>query len=205
MKNAVDLIKASLFGGFLVVLPLLLLYLMADEMIELLIGLSSPIVQLLPSSVMGLEDHPFSLALLTLALTSLLFGIFLKSAFMSQFFRYIERSTIGRLALYRSIKQLASGIFCDKNSVNENGEYNGGFRAAMLKNQDGSHQFAYLIEQDDDYSCVLIPHAPAGFAGPLKLVPNEKVTLLDASIGDVSAVLSQWGNGALALTPRRTP
>ena len=33
MKNAVDLIKASLFGGFLVVLPLLLLYLMADEMI----------------------------------------------------------------------------------------------------------------------------------------------------------------------------
>ena len=161
-------------------------------------------MQLLPSSVMGLEEHPFSLALLTLALTSLLFGIFLKSAFMSQFFRYIERSTIGRLALYRSIKQLASGIFCDKNSVNENGEYNGGFRAAMLKNQDGSHQFAYLIEQDDNYSSVLIPHAPAGFAGPLKLVPNEKVTLLDASIGDVSAVLSQWGNGALALTPRRT-
>lgn len=204
MKNAVDLIKASLFAGFLVVLPLLLLYLMADELIELLIGLSSPLVQLLPSSVMGLEEYPFALALVTLGITSLLFGIFLKSAFMTKLFSYIESNTIGRLALYRSIKQLASGIFSDNNSVNENGEYNGGFRAAMLKNQDDSHQFAYLIEQDDDYSCVLIPHAPTGFAGPLKLVSNEKVTLIDASIGDVSAVLSQWGNGALALTPQHT-
>ena len=82
------------------------------------------------------------------------------------------------------------------------GEYKGGFRAAMLNNQDGSQQFVYLVEQGASYSSVLIPNAPTGFSGPLKLVPNERVTLIDASIGEVSAVLSQWGNGALALTPR---
>ncbi|PKH55607.1 hypothetical protein CXF83_04565 [Shewanella sp. Choline-02u-19] len=204
MTKLINLFKTSILGGFLVVFPLLLLYLMADELIDLLIGLSDPLVQLLPNSSMRSDVDPFVLALLALGLTSFIFGLFLRSTFMTNLFTCIERNTIGRLTLYRSIKQIAKGIFRDNSSTEAHGQNDSGFRAALLCNNDGSQQFAYLIEQDDRYSTVLIPYAPAGFTGPVKIVKNEKIVVIENSIGDVSAVLSQWGNGALALTAKHT-
>ena len=48
----------------------------------------------------------------------------------------------------------------------------------------------------EDHLTVLIPWAPTAFAGSVKIVDRKRVELLDATIGDVSKVLSQWGVGA---------
>ena len=46
---------------------------------------------------------------------------------------------------------------------------------------------------------VLVPWAPASFAGSVKIVRSERVELLQASLGDTSMVLSHWGVGAMKL------
>ncbi len=70
-------------------------------------------------------------------------------------------------------------------------------KAALLVSADGEREFIYVIEDHgEDHLTVLLPWAPTAFAGIVKIVDRKRVELLDANIGDVSKVLSQWGVGA---------
>jgi len=48
--------------------------------------------------------------------------------------------------------------------------------------------------QDGDVT-VLVPRAPASFAGPVKIVPQSCLEILDANLGETSRALSHWGVG----------
>jgi uncharacterized membrane protein len=43
---------------------------------------------------------------------------------------------------------------------------------------------------------VLVPWAPASFAGSVKIVGSDRIEMLEASLGDASRVLGHWGFGA---------
>jgi hypothetical protein len=43
---------------------------------------------------------------------------------------------------------------------------------------------------------VMVPWAPAAFAGPIKIIKEERAQMLEATVADVSRVLSLWGVGA---------
>ena len=70
------------------------------------------------------------------------------------------------------------------------------FRPAVLNSPDGSREIVYVIEDHGDGQVtILIPWAPASFAGPVKIMGSDRIEVLDASLGDTSRVLSQWGVG----------
>jgi len=56
-----------------------------------------------------------------------------------------------------------------------------------------------IEEHGENHLTVLLPRAPAAFAGSVKIVDRKRVELLDANLGDVSKVLSHWGVGAREL------
>ena len=41
----------------------------------------------------------------------------------------------------------------------------------------------------------LMPLAPVGFTGAVKIVPGEQVTRLNANVGEASEVIAHWGVG----------
>ena len=76
----------------------------------------------------------------------------------------------------------------------------------MLTSTDAERQLVYLIEDHGDgHATVLIPRPPTAFAGDLLVVPIGRLVLLEASLGEVSAVISRWGIGLRGLLETARP
>ena len=198
MKNLIELLKTMLLGGLFVLLPVLLLYLILSEMVGLIIALGTPIADtLLPEGTIQ-DNTPFKgvwAVLLILAL-SLVLGLAMRSASMRRVGHAVETKVLGRLPVYKALSMLVRGFSGEKDTD--------AFRAAILTGPGDIRELVYVVEDTGGPDVtVLRPRAPAGFAGPVGIVPRDKLEMLDASIGDVSRVLAHWGVGTQELLETR--
>lgn len=189
MKNAISFIKLTAMGGLLVLLPVLLFILLLIESVDLVVGLATPIAALFPTGTFGDPEHPVVLAVILLFGTSLLIGMAMKSDLAKKLGSWIEKKTVGRLPLFRFVKSLVSGLVSAEKET--------GFQPALFDGGNGQRDIVYVVEDlGNDELIVLFPHAPTGFAGPVRLVKKDLIVALDASLGDVSLVLNHMGLGA---------
>ena len=188
MKNIVEFLKTSVVGGLFVLLPLLVLYLLLAELLQLVVELATPIADLFPKGTFDKLNTPVLMALILIVGASFLFGLALRSMNLRRLGLWIEHSMLGRLPMYNAVKSLSRGLVGAKEE--------GVFRPAVLNSPDGSREIVYVIEDHGDGQVtILIPWAPASFAGTVKIMGSERIEMLDASLGDTSRVLSHWGVG----------
>jgi uncharacterized membrane protein len=198
MKNILGFLKTSLSGGILVLLPLVILYLLLDQIIEILIALATPIADLFPPGLFDNLKLPGVIALVLLVGASFLFGLALRSEILRRFGHWLERTLLGRLPLYNAVKKLSRGLIGAKED--------GVFKPALMHSGDGEREIVYLIEEDGKGQVtVLVPWAPASFAGTLKIISRDRIELLDSNLGDTSRVLSHWGVGTFELLEKIQP
>ncbi|MBC2711784.1 MAG: hypothetical protein HGJ94_12595 [Desulfosarcina sp.] len=108
---------------------------------------------------------------------------------------WIEEKTIAKLPIYRFVKDLVSGLVGAEKAAS--------FKPALFDAGNGQREIVYVVEDlGNEGLTVLFPHAPTGFAGPVKIVPKARIAPLDASLGDMSLVLSHMGLGAGRLLKR---
>lgn len=189
MKGILTLIKVILQGGLLVLLPILLFVLILIEIVDLLVLLATPIADLLPHGTF--DDAKFTgiIAIILLLGVSLIIGIFMQSAMARRWGNLIEDNTFGRLPAYRFFKSLIRGLIGADKADDK-------FKPALFSSQDGQKEICYIVEDHEDGDItVLIPWAPAAFAGSVKLVKKEYVQTLDATLSEVSLVLNHLGLG----------
>ena len=176
-------------GGLFVLLPVLLLYLLLSEALDIIVALATPIADLFPGGTFDKIEFPVIVGLILILSVSFLIGIGLCSEKGRRLGRWIERTVLGRLPAYNALKRLTSGFA-------EAGK-DGAFKAAVMTFADGGRELVYVIEDHgESHLTILLPWAPAAFAGSVKIVDRKRVELLDANLGDVSKVLSHWGVGA---------
>ena len=188
MKNVLEFLKTLVVGGLFVLLPLLVLYMLLAELLQLVVELATPIADLFPQGTFDKINAPVLLALILIVGVSFVLGLALRSMTLRRLGLWIERSMIGRLPMYNAVKSLSRGLVGAKEE--------GVFRPAVLNSPDGSREIVYMIEDHGDGQVtILIPWAPASFAGPVKIMDNDRIEMLDASLGDTSRALSQWGVG----------
>ena len=188
MKRLADILKTTALGDIGVLLPLLLLCLLVREIFKFVVALASPIASLIPQGMLDHLNAPVLIAVLLIIGVSFLFGMAARTAAGIRLGRGVERSVLGRLPLYQFAKNLSAAIVPNLKDP--------GFKPALLKSTDGSKEPAYVIEEHDNgYLTVLVPWAPAAFAGSLKIVPSEQVELPDISLMEFSTALSQLGMG----------
>jgi len=189
MKNLLSFIKLTALGGLLVLLPILLLILLLMEIVQLVEGLATPIAGLFPGGTFDDPKHPLALAVILLLGASLFIGMVMKSNAANRLGNWVQAKTIGKLPLYRFVKSLVAGLI--------GAEKSGSFKPALLGADNGQREIVYLVEDlGNGELTVLCPHAPTGFAGPIKIVPQAAIEPLDASLGDVSLVFNHMGLGA---------
>ena len=192
MKQLLEFLKTTAMGGLFVLLPILLLYLLVAEALGLIVALATPIAALFPKATFEKVEFPVIVGLILILGVSFLIGLGLRSEKGRGLGQWIERNVLGRLPAYDALKSLTTGFA-------EAGK-DGAFKAAVLVSADGERQLVYVIEDHgEDHLTVLVPLAPAAFAGSVKIVDRNRVELLDANLGDVSKVLSHWGVGAREL------
>jgi uncharacterized membrane protein len=191
MMRLVDFARRTLISGVLILLPILLLYLALAEVAQLVVGLATPIADLLPKTWFATASAPVvGVGLLLTA--SLLLGLLARSESGKRIGRWIEARTLARLPLYSVLKSLTAALV----EIDDGAP----FRPVLLVDDNGDREIAYLVEDRGD-ACVtvMLPWAPTPFAGSVKIVRRERLRMLGAGLGDVTRVLSHWGEGALAL------
>jgi uncharacterized membrane protein len=188
-KKIGEFFKTTLLGGLFVILPLLLLYLLVSEVVDLIVVLATPIADLFPKGTFDEIQHKWLFALILIVSVSFIFGLALRAETGRRMGRWIEDTILGRLPAYKALKGLTTGFL-------EAGK-EGAFKPAMLISADGEKEPVYVVEDHGDGQVtVLLPWSPASFAGSLKVVNFDRVEVLDVSIGDFSRVLANWGVGA---------
>lgn len=186
MNKVTEFLKTTAAGGFFVLFPLILFYLLLSEILELIVGMATPIADLLfPRGTFDEVTEPVLIAILLLLGASFVIGIAMRADIGRRVGLWIERNTFGRLPLYKAVKELARG-------------FTGGesFRPALVKNSETEQEIVYVIEDlGNGRLAVLVPWVPTSFAGSLKIVSGDRIELLDTGLADVSRVLGQWGVG----------
>jgi uncharacterized membrane protein len=192
MKNLFVFLKLTAQGGFLVLLPVLLLILLLKEIVELVVGLAAPIADLFPAGTFSDPQHPVILAVVLIAGVSLFIGLALKSSAAKKFGQWIEKKTIKNFPFYQFVKTLVTSLV----GANKNAD----FKPALFDVGYGQKEIIYLVEDlGDGEFTALFPMAPTGFAGQVKIVHKSRITQIDASLGQVSLTMNHMGMGVGSL------
>ena len=197
MKRFTEFLKTTALGGLFVLLPVLLLYLVLAEVLEMVVALATPIADLFPKGTFDEVTSPVIIALILIVGVSFLIGLGLRSGAARRLGQSIEHTVLNRLPMYNVLKSLTRGFA-------ETGQ-NAAFRPAVLTSPDGCRELAYVVEDHNDENItVLLPLAPMAFTGSVKLVDRERIETLDVSLGEFTKVLSHWGVGVRDLTGKRS-
>ena len=197
MKKLTQFVKTSLLGGLLVLLPLMLFYLLVDELLGLVVALATPIADLFPKGMFDNLQTPVLMAVLLIVMASFFFGLAMRMVYLRRLGIWIERTLLARMPIYSAIKRLSQGLLGAKGD--------GVFRPAVMTNSLGEREIVYLVEDHHDGEVtVLVPRAPASFAGPIKIVQQSRLEMLDANLGETSRALSHWGVGVGQLLGKKT-
>jgi uncharacterized membrane protein len=187
MKQIAEFLKTTVIGGLFVLLPVLLLYMLLFEALQLVVALATPITDLFPKEVFAQIKTPVLIALILMVGASFLLGLALRSAALSQVGNWIESTVLSRLPAYNVLKRLTKGFAKEEAAA---------FKPGLLVSSEGWRDIVYVIEDHGDgLLTVLVPWAPTAFSGSVKVVNRDRVEMLDATLGDVSKVLSLWGVG----------
>jgi len=196
MKNFTEFLKTSLIGGLFVLLPLILFYLLLAEMLELVVALATPIADLFPAGTFDQLKAPVLIAVILIVGASFIFGLALRSTVLRHFGSWVEQSLLSRLPLYSAVKSLSKGLV--------GAQEDSAFRSAVLNSPNGEQEIVYVIEDHGDGKVtVLVPWAPASFAGSVKILSIDRIEMLEANLGDTSRVLGHWGVGARDLLGKK--
>ena len=187
MKQILEFLKTTMIGGLFVLLPVLLLYMLLAEALQLVVALATPIADLFPKEVFAQIEAPILIALTLIVGVSFLLGLALRSAVLSRTGGWIESAVLSRLPAYTALKRLTKGFAKEEAAA---------FKPGLLTSTEGWKDIVYVIEDHGDGQLtVMVPWAPTAFSGSVKVVARDRVEMLDANIGDVSRVLSLWGTG----------
>lgn len=179
-------------GGFLILLPLLLFFMLLTEIIDMIIGLATPLADLFPAGLFDDPQYPVALALILLLAASFVIGLAMKSNTAIRMGNWVEEKTVGKLPIYRFVKNLVEGLLGAEDKAS--------FKPALIECGEGQREFCYIVEDHGDGELtILVPWAPAAFAGSVKIVKKSQVQELDEGLGDASLVLNHLGLGACKL------
>jgi uncharacterized membrane protein len=193
MKKIFRCLGRVALSGLAILLPLLLLYVLLDEVFMLIVALATPVAEvILPGKVIDAINMPVLLAIVVLFVVSVLIGLLARTDAGRRFGSMVERNTVSKLPVYAALKGIGTAIV--------GGAGRSGFEPVLINYEDGTAAIVYLVEDiDDDRVAILEPWVPTPFAGSMKIVPRRLISPMEASLMDVSAVLSRWGVGTRTL------
>ena len=99
MKNLLSFLKLAAQGGLLVLLPILLFILLLTEIVQMVVGLATPIAGLFPAGTFEDPKYPVALAVTLLFGASLIIGIVMKSNAATRLGNWIQEKTLDKLPI----------------------------------------------------------------------------------------------------------
>jgi uncharacterized membrane protein len=184
------MLRATIVGGLLFLLPLILVALLLGHAIHLAGAVTQPVANLLTlDRVIGPAGEK-ALAVAGLVAVALIAGLFASTGLGRRLTRRVEHSLLGGLPQYQMMKSMAEGL-----AKVEQGD---GVTPALV-NVEEAWQIAYLIEPlANGWLTVFLPQAPTPMSGNIMYLPAERVRRLDITMAQAMLIVKHLGVGSAA-------
>ena len=195
MRFALRFLKATVIGGLLFMVPLILFALVVRQGVEFAKKIVGPLVAHLPvRSVAGVTIATLASAVLLLLL-ALLAGLVSQTGAGRKIKEWLEYTIVGRMPGYSLLKGLVGGST----------ELEGGKQVApVLAWIEESWVFAFVMEvHGDGNRTVFVPGTPSPLSGSLYFLPEDRIRPLDAPLASVLTAIRRLGVGSAELVTGR--
>lgn len=189
MKSILQFVRATLTGGILFLLPLVLLMGILNKAHEIFLKISKPLAERLPNIIGGFDLHNL-IAILILVTVCFICGLLFRHKLTKRWIGNLEENLLSYLPGYTLLKSIVAG------AVGEEIEH--GLSTVMLYNQDEeAWVIGFLVEEGDGLCTVFIPEAPRHDSGEVKIVPAANVKKVKVSSYKAAKSLKSYGKGAI--------
>ena len=190
----INFIKSAVVNGLVILIPLVLVLVAIREVFSLMISFATPIADMFPEGTFDNVKETEIISLLLILGVAFLLGLLYKIKAGRVVGRGIERYSLDKIPMYRMLKSLVGAFL--------NLETEESFKPALMENDSGDMEPVYVIEdRGRPRVVVLVPWAPAAFAGSVKLVGRERIHYLNVTLDEFSLSLTHLGTGLSELLP----
>jgi uncharacterized membrane protein len=181
-------LKATIAGGLLFLLPLILVVLLFSHAMRIAGKVAHPISEFLTlDKVVGPAGEE-GLAVLMLVLISVAAGLLARTALGHNLMRWSENSFLGGLPQYRLVKSVAEGLAQIEDAED--------LKPALVNIEDG-WQIGYVLETlQKDWVAVFLPQAPTPMSGNVMYLPAERVRMLSITMVEAMSIVKRMGIGS---------
>jgi len=195
MKFLAEFFKTTVVGGLVVILPLMILYLIFSELVDLLVQLTEPITKELPFPAMVNVICATLIAVTVAVMFCFLTGLIVRTSWGGATKDWVEKKLLSRMPIYSMIKNLTHRF------VGQSGEQFAPAEVDLYGSD--SRLLGFIVEVlPDERVVVFIPFAPAATVGQVHILPQERIQKLDATLGSVVNSVTQWGVGTRGIYQR---
>ncbi len=193
MNRLKNFLRTTFLGGFLIVLPIVILLVVLNWMFETLTGYIRPITNVLIETAKLNEVVASLFAVLFIILVFFLVGLLVKTELGKVSFEAFENKFLSKVFGYRIIKETVLQIFGEERKV---------FKAVALVKLFGNETLmtAFVTDEHSDGSfTVFIPSGPAPTAGFVYHVQKEQITIVDIPVDQALRTILSLGAGSKKL------
>lgn len=193
MEKIKSFVKTTLFGGALVVLPIVILVLVFRWLYDFVADKIKPITYLLVEAVKLQEFVASILAVIVILLVFFIVGVIVKTRFGKFSFELIELNFLTRLPLYKIIKETTLQLVGSEKTL---------FKYVALVNLFGNDTRVtgfVTDEHEDGIVTVFVPSGPAPTAGFIYHLPKNNVQKIDYPVEKAMKTILSLGAGSKEL------
>ena len=184
----VKFLKATVAGGLLFLLPLVLVVLLVGHALKFAGKVAKPFSEFLSlDKVVGAAGEE-GVAVLMLILISIAAGLIARTGMGRNLMRWAETSFLGGLPQYRLVKSVAEGLAQIENAED--------LKPVLVQIEEG-WQIGYLLESlQNNWLAVFLPQAPTPLSGNVMYLPPERVRPLAVTMVEAMAIVKRMGIGS---------
>ncbi|MBU1096983.1 MAG: DUF502 domain-containing protein [Bacteroidetes bacterium] len=193
MESLKIFLKTTFVGGFLVVLPIVILLIVLNWSFQTLTGYVEPITNLVIQTTRLNVFVASSIALLVIILIFFIVGLLVKTELGKVSFKAIEEKFLGKIFGYKIIRETVTQLFGEEKTI-----FKGVALVKLFGNE--TRMTSFITDEHDDGSyTVFIPSGPAPTAGFVYHVTKKQVEIVDVPVEQALRTILSLGSGSKKL------
>jgi uncharacterized membrane protein len=176
---------AKAVRGFFILLPFLIAYLIIGQVVDMLLALTQPLIDVMPGIIFETEGWRRLVAFGILIVICVLVAQFAHTRLARRFGSWFENAVMSRFAPYTVLKSLSARL---------SGEDDERLQPALMTVAPDTHMLVAIVEElKDGNMTVFVPMAPTPGLGFLQIVSPSKLEKLECSMSDALGWPLNWG------------
>lgn len=194
MKSFLQFLRATITGGILFLIPVILLIIILDKATDILSVVASPFAKWLPDNLIFGLDGSNLIAIFMLILICFVAGLFFRWKRAQKSIHTIEDRLLKYLPGYTLLKSFTADFLHADTEVF--------LKPIILKDED-SYSLGFLVDETEDGLCtVFVPEVPRCDSGDIKIVKADQIQKLNVPNNKWIGTLRTYGKGASSLINR---